>query len=408
MTDWGLLKIEQCDDYRTINEAFTQRVEDIDLQRNPSEYRRLYVTYKDALRDAARSLAVKAGRRASDLDFDFSDDRHLDEFMIIIDNICSGRFKNSLAVWRSIIDDSDYRTLQRTDSFLRRFDDYMAGVKDLAPAVWKYLIEHFKVYGFAAQNKKMVADLQRYSGLEDDVFLKYSDAAAVKADERSAADRTVADVSGTDAGHTAVTIKPDVGSAADRKPAGSVAGTLLDKYMSMQDARITSEYSSDFFRYFERVYTHGITKNNLSAWRYFMQKEELARLLKQADFTAKLVNTMRNVEDLYPAVWDYIIDKTRVPSAHPMYEKTTGELIRLKKSNSYKGTAVPQGALGQEVLVAIIDNDDFVKGHDEYPNAASTRSTSSSSGGSERKSEGKAGTIIFIILFIYFLFRFIF
>lgn len=150
MTDWKMLKIEPCDDYKTINEAFTKQVISINPERNPSDYRRLYVTYKEALREAARMIAVKDGKRAEDLDFNFNDDRYLDEFMIIIGNICSGELKNSHAVWKSVIDDSDYRTLQRTDSFITEFDSYMSNVSGLDDNIWKYLIEHFKVYGFAA------------------------------------------------------------------------------------------------------------------------------------------------------------------------------------------------------------------------------------------------------------------
>lgn len=170
MTDWKMLKIEPCDDYKTINEAFTKQVISINPERNPSDYRRLYVTYKEALREAARMIAVKDGKRAEDLDFNFNDDRYLDEFMIIIGNICSGELKNSHAVWKSVIDDSDYRTLQRTDSFITEFDSYMSNVSGLDDNIWKYLIEHFKVYGFAAQNKKLIVNLQKYGGIKQDVF----------------------------------------------------------------------------------------------------------------------------------------------------------------------------------------------------------------------------------------------
>ena len=46
----------------------------------------------------------------------------------------------------------------------------MSNVSGLDDNIWKYLIEHFKVYGFAAQNKKLIANLQKYGGIKQDVF----------------------------------------------------------------------------------------------------------------------------------------------------------------------------------------------------------------------------------------------
>lgn len=387
MTDWKMLKIEPCDDYKTINEAFTKQVISINPERNPSDYRRLYVTYKEALREAARMIAVKEGKRAEDLDFNFNDDRYLDEFMIIISNICSGELKNSHVVWKSVIDDSDYRTLQRTDSFITEFDSYMSNVSGLDDNIWKYLIEHFKVYGFAAQNKKLIANLQKYGGIKQDVFYG---AEPVKAQVQR------------------ITI-PEQRTSVPEQHQQMQNSTYKDKalarYMSEQDDSVVSDKSADFFRQFERVYTHDITKNNMSAWRYLLNKPEYMHLLRQAAFTLKLTNTLKNIDDLYPAVWEYIIDRTRVPDTHPMYDRTTGELIRLMKSNSFKGEIIPQGIISPGILQTIIDEDDFTKGHDEYHRPAPMTMMKPKNG---RKSEGKSGTIIFIIAFIIIILRALF
>ncbi len=387
MTDWKMLKIEPCDDYKTINEAFTKQVISINPERNPSDYRRLYVTYKEALREAARMIAVKEGKRAEDLDFNFNDDRYLDEFMIIIGNICSGELKNSHAVWKSVIDDSDYRTLQRTDSFITEFDSYMSNVSGLDDNIWKYLIEHFKVYGFAAQNKKLIANLQKYGGIKQDVFYG---AEPVKAQVQRI---------------TMPEQRTSVPEQHQQMQNSTYKDKALARYMSEQDDSVVSDKSADFFRQFERVYTHDITKNNMSAWRYLLNKPEYMHLLRQAAFTLKLTNTLKNIDDLYPAVWEYIIDRTRVPDTHPMYDRTTGELIRLMKSNSFKGEIIPQGIISPGILQTIIDEDDFTKGHDEYHRPAPMTMMKPKNG---RKSEGKSGTIIFIIAFIIIILRALF
>ncbi len=387
MTDWKMLKIEPCDDYKTINEAFTKQVISINPERNPSDYRRLYVTYKEALREAARMIAVKEGKRAEDLDFNFNDDRYLDEFMIIIGNICSGELKNSHAVWKSVIDDSDYRTLQRTDSFITEFDSYMSNVSGLDDNIWKYLIEHFKVYGFAAQNKKLIANLQKYGGVKQDVFYG---AEPVKAQVQRI---------------TMPEQRTSVPEQHQQMQNSTYKDKALARYMSEQDDSVVSDKSADFFRQFERVYTHDITKNNMSAWRYLLNKPEYMHLLRQAAFTLKLTNTLKNIDDLYPAVWEYIIDRTRVPDTHPMYDRTTGELIRLMKSNSFKGEIIPQGIISPGILQTIIDEDDFTKGHDEYHRPAPMTMMKPKNG---RKSEGKSGTIIFIIAFIIIILRALF
>ena len=387
MTDWKMLKIEPCDDYKTINEAFTKQVISINPERNPSDYRRLYVTYKEALREAARMIAVKDGKRAEDLDFNFNDDRYLDEFMIIIGNICSGELKNSHAVWKSVIDDSDYRTLQRTDSFITEFDSYMSNVSGLDDNIWKYLIEHFKVYGFAAQNKKLIVNLQKYGGIKQDVFYG---AEPVKAQVQRI---------------TMPEQRTSVPEQHQQMQNSTYKDKALARYMSEQDDSVVSDKSADFFRQFERVYTHDITKNNMSAWRYLLNKPEYMHLLRQAAFTLKLTNTLKNIDDLYPAVWEYIIDRTRVPDTHPMYDRTTGELIRLMKSNSFKGEIIPQGIISPGILQTIIDEDDFTKGHDEYRRPAPMTMMKPKNG---RKSEGKSGTIIFIIAFIIIILRALF
>lgn len=387
MTDWKMLKIEPCDDYKTINEAFTKQVISINPERNPSDYRRLYVTYKEALREAARMIAVKDGKRAEDLDFNFNDDRYLDEFMIIIGNICSGELKNSHAVWKSVIDDSDYRTLQRTDSFITEFDSYMSNVSGLDDNIWKYLIEHFKVYGFAAQNKKLIVNLQKYGGIKQDVFYG---AEPVKAQVQRI---------------TMPEQRTSVPEQHQQMQNSTYKDKALARYMSEQDDSVVSDKSADFFRQFERVYTHDITKNNMSAWRYLLNKPEYMHLLRQAAFTLKLTNTLKNIDDLYPAVWEYIIDRTRVPDTHPMCDRTTGELIRLMKSNSFKGEIIPQGIISPGILQTIIDEDDFTKGHDEYHRPAPMTMMKPKNG---RKSEGKSGTIIFIIAFIIIILRALF
>lgn len=387
MTDWKMLKIEPCDDYKTINEAFTKQVISINPERNPSDYRRLYVTYKEALREAARMIAVKEGKRAEDLDFNFNDDRYLDEFMIIIGNICSGELKNSHVVWKSVIDDSDYRTLQRTDSFITEFDSYMSNVSGLDDNIWKYLIEHFKVYGFAAQNKKLIANLQKYGGVKQDVFY--------------GAEPVMAQVQRI----TMPEQRTSVPEQHQQMQNSTYKDKALARYMSEQDDSVVSDKSADFFRQFERVYTHDITKNNMSAWRYLLNKPEYMHLLRQAAFTLKLTNTLKNIDDLYPAVWEYIIDRTRVPDTHPMYDRTTGELIRLMKSNSFKGEIIPQGIISPGILQTIIDEDDFTKGHDEYHRPAPMTMMKPKNG---RKSEGKSGTIIFIIAFIIIILRALF
>lgn len=394
MTDWKMLKIEPCDDYKTINEAFTKQVISINPERNPSDYRRLYVTYKEALREAARMIAVKDGKRAEDLDFNFNDDRYLDEFMIIIGNICSGELKNSHAVWKSVIDDSDYRTLQRTDSFITEFDSYMSNVSGLDDNIWKYLIEHFKVYGFAAQNKKLIVNLQKYGGIKQDVFYGAEPVKAQVQRITMPEQRTVMPEQRT--------IIPEQHQQMQNS---TYKDKVLARYMSEQDDSVVSDKSADFFRQFERVYTHDITKNNMSAWRYLLNKPEYMHLLRQAAFTLKLTNTLKNIDDLYPAVWEYIIDRTRVPDTHPMYDRTTGELIRLMKSNSFKGEIIPQGIISPGILQTIIDEDDFTKGHDEYHRPAPMTMMKPKNG---RKSEGKSGTIIFIIAFIIIILRALF
>ena len=401
MTDWKMLKIEPCDDYKTINEAFTKQVISINPERNPSDYRRLYVTYKEALREAARMIAVKEGKRAEDLDFNFNDDRYLDEFMIIIGNICSGELKNSHAVWKSVIDDSDYRTLQRTDSFITEFDSYMSNVSGLDDNIWKYLIEHLKVYGFAAQNKKLIANLQKYGGIKQDVFYGAEPVKAQVQRITMPEQRTAMPEQRT--------VMPEQRTSVPEQHQQMQNSTYKDKalarYMSEQDDSVVSDKSADFFRQFERVYTHDITKNNMSAWRYLLNKPEYMHLLRQAAFTLKLTNTLKNIDDLYPAVWEYIIDRTRVPDTHPMYDRTTGELIRLMKSNSFKGEIIPQGIISPGILQTIIDEDDFTKGHDEYHRPVPMTMMKPKNG---RKSEGKSGTIIFIIAFIIIILRALF
>ena len=400
MTDWKMLKIEPCDDYKTINEAFTKQVISINPERNPSDYRRLYVTYKEALREAARMIAVKDGKRAEDLDFNFNDDRYLDEFMIIIGNICSGELKNSHAVWKSVIDDSDYRTLQRTDSFNTEFDSYMSNVSGL-DNIWKYLIEHFKVYGFAAQNKKLIANLQKYGGIKQDVFYGAEPVKAQVQRITMPEQRTVMPEQCSKIPEQ----RTSVPEQHQQMQNSTYKDKALARYMSEQDDSVVSDKSADFFRQFERVYTHDITKNNMSAWRYLLNKPEYMHLLRQAAFTLKLTNTLKNIDDLYPAVWEYIIDRTRVPDTHPMYDRTTGELIRLMKSNSFKGEIIPQGIISPGILQTIIDEDDFTKGHDEYHRPAPMTMMKPKNG---RKSEGKSGTIIFIIAFIIIILRALF
>lgn len=401
MTDWKMLKIEPCDDYKTINEAFAKQVISINPERNPSDYRRLYVTYKEALREAARMIAVKEGKRAEDLDFNFNDDRYLDEFMIIIGNICSGELKNSHAVWKSVIDDSDYRTLQRTDSFITEFDSYMSNVSGLDDNIWKYLIEHFKVYGFAAQNKKLIANLQKYGGIKQDVFYGAEPVKASVQRSTIPEQRTIIPEQRSKIPEQ----RTSVPEQHQQMQNSTYKDKALARYMSEQDDSVVSEKSADFFRQFERVYTHDITKNNMSAWRYLLNKPEYMHLLRQAAFTLKLTNTLKNIDDLYPAVWEYIIDRTRVPDTHPMYDRTTGELIRLMKSNSFKGEIIPQGIISPGILQTVIDEDDFTKGHDEYHRPAPMTMMKPKNG---RKSEGKSGTIIFIIVFIFIILRALF
>lgn len=402
MTEWKILKIEQTSDYESINSAFAKRAEIIAPERNSSEYRRLYVTYKEALRYAAREHAVMEGRRAEDLDFDFRDDRYLDEFMRILGNICNSGLKQSQTVWKSLVDDSDYRTLQRTDTFIETFDRYMSGVQGLNADVWKYLINHFKVYGFSAQNKKLIANLQKYGNIKEDVFIKNDMPAMPKtasgagknsrpqgADRKSRQNTDIGSQRNADTGfqqnadirsmrNTDSRTQADRGGQPQhiqeiRQTAGSqqsTADSFLEKYMSFQDDRIVDELSTDFFKRFGRVYSHEITKNNMSAWRYLMQDEKYTYLLKQAKFTEKIANSLRYVNDLYPVVWEYIIDKTRVPKEHSMYQKTTGELNRLMKNNRYTGEIMPQGVIQPEFLKSIIDEDNFAKGHHDYPQSA--------------------------------------
>lgn len=393
MTEWKILKIEQTPDYESINSAFAKRAEVIAPERNSSEYRRLYVTYKEALRYAAREHAVMEGRRAEDLDFDFRDDRYLEEFMRILENICCSSLKQSQTVWKSLVDDSDYRTLQRTDTFIETFDRYMAGVQGLSADIWKYLINHFKVYGFSAQNKKLIANLQKYGNIKEDVFIKNDMPAmsktslgAGKSSRPQGADRKSrknTDIGSQQNADTGFQRNADIRSMRNtdsrpqaqriqevRQTAGnrqSTAGSYLEQYMSLQDDTIVDELSTDFFKRFGRVYSHEITKNNMSAWRYLMQDEKYTYLLKQAKFTEKIANSLRYVNDLYPVVWEYIIDKTRVPKEHSMYQKTTGELNRLMKNNRYTGEIMPQGVIQPEFLKSIIDEDNFAKGHHDYP-----------------------------------------
>lgn len=411
MTEWKILKIEQTSDYESINSAFAKRAEIIAPERNSSEYRRLYVTYKEALRYAAREHAVMEGRRAEDLDFDFRDDRYLDEFMRILGNICNSGLKQSQTVWKSLVDDSDYRTLQRTDTFIETFDRYMSGVQGLNADVWKYLINHFKVYGFSAQNKKLIANLQKYGNIKEDVFIKNDMPAMPKTasgagknsrpqgtDRKSRQNTDIGSQRNADTGFQQ---NADIRSMRNtdsrpqadrdgqpqhiqeiRQTAGSqqsTADSFLEKYMSFQDDRIVDELSTDFFKRFGRVYSHEITKNNMSAWRYLMQDEKYTYLLKQAKFTEKIANSLRYVNDLYPVVWEYIIDKTRVPKEHSMYQKTTGELNRLMKNNRYTGEIMPQGVIQPEFLKSIIDEDNFAKGHHDYPQGTQTQSADASS-----------------------------
>lgn len=342
MAEWEILGLEPTDDCSAINSAFVKRAIDIDPSRSASEYRYLYSAYKDALRYALRKQAINSGKRSDDLDFDFSDDRYLAEFMLILDNICTGGLKQSPSVWEGLINDSDYRTLQRTDRFITEFDEYMSGVSGLDPRIWRFLAEHFTVYGFSAQNEKLVADLKQYGNIENDVFLK-------KASEPS----------------DKITKQRESLSEQD-SPAQGVDNTLLSKYMKLQNDKIVNERSAEFFTKFGRVYSHDITKNNMSAWRYLMQQDQFTYLLKQEKFTEKLVNSLRHINDLYPSVWEYIIDKTRVPRTHPSYEKSTGELIRLMKQNSYKGNTALQAAISTDMLKSLIDDDNFTKGHHEY------------------------------------------
>lgn len=420
MTDWKMLKIEPTADYAVIHAAFAERTLIVDPDRNPSEYRKLYVTYKDALRYAARQHAVSEGKRAEDLDFDFSDDRFLGEFMQILGNICNSGLKQSLSVWKSLFDDSEYRTLQRTDTFIRTIDSYMSGVEGLDAGIWKYLIDHFKVYGFAATNKKLVINLQKYGNIKEDVFIKNDITPAKPAKQlnngstpvspavsKSIPQKRAVSQTGTPSIREVVSQNESIRQKQDLK----TTDPLLAKYMELQDDRIVDMYSSDFFKKLERVYTHDITKNNLSAWRYFMQNPNYMHLLKQAKFTEKIANSLRYVEDLYPAVWEYIIDKTRVPANHPMYEKTTGELIRLMKSNRYTGQITPQGVLSTELLKSIIDEDHFTKGHHDYPDTQADyqhRNMNNQVSNKKAKSNGSVGTIIFIIVFIFIVLRSIF
>lgn len=380
MTEWKMLKIERTADYERINKAFAEQTTAIAPDRNPSEYRRLYVTYKEALKFAAKEHAVMEGRRAEDLDFDFRDDRYLDEFMRILDNICSSGLKQMLSVWKSLVDDSDYRTLQRTDTFIAAFDRYMSNISGLDAEIWKYLINHFKVYGFSAQNKKLIANLQKYGSIKEDVFIKND----VFSPQKPEAKQKKTKSDSWQQRQIQQTAQPQRQMQSQKQeqrptqPQRQIQQTvpthsdqLLAKYMELQDDRIVNELSSDFFKKFGRIYSHEITKNNLSAWRYLMQDEKYIHLLKQAGFTEKIANSLRYVNDLYSSVWEYIIDKTRVPESHPMYQKTTGELIRLMKKNRYSGEIMPQGVIQTEYLKSIIDEDNFSIGHHDYPKTES-------------------------------------
>ena len=284
----------------------------------------------------------------------------------------------------------------------------MSNVSGLDDNIWKYLIEHFKVYGFAAQNKKLIANLQKYGGIKQDVFYGAEPVMAQVQRITMPEQRTVMPEQRTIIPEQCSKI-PEQRTSVPEQHQQMQNSTYKDKalarYMSEQDDSVVSDKSADFFRQFERVYTHDITKNNMSAWRYLLNKPEYMHLLRQAAFTLKLTNTLKNIDDLYPAVWEYIIDRTRVPDTHPMYDRTTGELIRLMKSNSFKGEIIPQGIISPGILQTIIDEDDFTKGHDEYHRPAPMTMMKPKNG---RKSEGKSGTIIFIIAFIIIILRALF
>ncbi len=372
MVDWTLLDMEESIDCNSIGKGFVAMAAKIGPDRNPSQFRRLFGTYKEAMRNAIRQNAINSGKRAEDLDFDFSDERHLPEFMSILENVLSSELNNSPAVWKALIEDSDYRNLQRTQGFIEGFDRRMSGVGNLEPRIWEYLVNHFTVYGFATQNKELVEHLKGYGGI--------------------AGKKAAAPV------EPVVSKEPEpIVVTAPYQPAKQVGmSPLLQQYLKMQDEGIVSRLLGEFMTKLDRICSHDVTKNNLSAWRYLFQDERYVMLLRQVHFTEILARRMQNVDGLYPAIWEYIIDKTKVPEAHPMYSKTTGYLIGLSKSNAFTGQVLPQPILPAESLSAYIDRDDYSKGHLDYQPV-----------GSKKKSAGNSRWVwwlLFIILIMWRLF----
>lgn len=388
MVDWTLLEMEESIECEKIHTGFTTKAIKIEPDKNSSQYRRLFATYKEALRNAIRQQAINSGKKAQDLDFDFSDARYLPEFLQILDNLSTNILKNSLIVWKTLIEDSDYRNLQRTDEFMVAFDEKMSEMDNLSAKVWEYLINHFSIYGFSAQNKNLVANLKIYGNIKDKTQTKIM--TEIPHSQRIKSQVTQAQVTQT---HTA---QPQVTQTQNvvKQP---VQNQLLQQYLKLQDESITQRFSSEFFVKFDRVYSHDFTKNNMSAWRYLFQDEKYITLMKQVHFVEKLANRMKNIYDLYPAIWQYIIDKTKVPESHPMYQKTTGYLINLSKSNAFKGTVLPQPIIPIDTLGEVIDEDNYIKGHHDNLSIPK-QNTVNWSTKKKSNSSGVVKIIIFIVV----------
>lgn len=396
--DWKTLGIDATDDIEAINAAFMKRTAQIHPDRDSSQFRVLFFAYKDAIRAAYKALAIKGGKRSEDVNFNFNDDRYLEEFMTILECFVDSGLSSAgyVAAWRFLFEDSDYRILQRTDSFLERFDAYMSHCT-VDKEIWRYLLGHFNVYGPTIQKKKLLADLKQYGNIRDDLVTAFVETDGKKKSTKQADSRK----------KRPTTVQPMAVPAMENQPKtlpslqpDAQRDIILEKYLAIQNLDIVMNLSSEFLTKFDRVYSHDVSKNNLGAWRYLFQNQNYTLLLRQAKFTELLADRMCRTEDLYPAVWQYIIDKTRVPESHQDYGKTTGRMIAYSKGHSFRGNIRPQLSLPADTLRKIIDEDN-------YQERANTVPVYNHPVRKAKKSSNGVTWVIVAIAILFWLFRFL-
>lgn len=78
------------------------------------------------------------------------------------------------------------------------------------------------------------------------------------------------------------------------------------------------------------------TRNDVNKYRFLFESPTNAQRLKDRAFLKVIVENVARFEKVNKAVWEYIIDYTRVPEDDPDYENITGMLLRVYKAKNEK------------------------------------------------------------------------